>query len=392
MVSQKTPNDEKIIQFSFNINSRVLETRMEPFQIIFISNIHSIVSNYTIHRFHRKTKKYEISILALIPITIFIAFYIACLVEHHKSKELVDFIEFLSPVIYRSIYIHLAVGFCSVLLFFSQILNLFIFSKKIADFCRNNKSDEENSNYLKTFWFFYQLCSSTVIMTILTIYNITEIDWELFKYEYVLIMCALNLPHSLSSMILRYFMNNVFIINFHFDKLNQEIEEIERSRGGTQLTIIGNKEFVVEKIENCLNKFLKIEDLTRKLNRTIQFQLIFIIFLHIFVCVISTYLLFHIKNEWEEFMPQHDVLNLKINAITWLILVLNDFFCVVATVELCYWEIRKIKNRITENLTSNWNEKINPVFWKFYLILSEKKIVFKFFYIFEISFKVFLEV
>lgn len=364
---------------------------MEPFQIIFISNIHSIISNFTIHRFHRKSKKYEISKLALLPVAIFIAFYIACLVEHHKSKELVDFIEFLSPVIYRSIYIHLAVGFCSVLIFFSQILNLFIFSKKIADFCRDSKSHEVTSNCFKKIWFFYQLFSSTVIMIILTIYNITEIDWEKFKYEYILIISGLNLPHSLSSMILRYFMSNVFIINYHFDKLNNEIEDIEKNKE-TQLTIIGNKEFVVEKIENCLNNFLKIENLTRKLNRTIQYQLSFIIFLHIFVCVISTYILFHLKNEWEEFMPSHDVLNLRINSITWFILVLNDFFCVVITVELCYWEIRKIKNRITKNLTSNWNEKINQVFWKFYLILSEKKIVFKFFFIFEISLKVFLEV
>lgn len=364
---------------------------MEPFQIIFISNIHSIISNFTIHRFHRKSKKYEISKLALLPVTIFIAFYIACLVEHHKSKELVDLIEFLSPVIYRSIYIHLAIGFCSVLLFFSQILNLFIFSKKIADFCRDSKSDEGNSNCYKKCWFFYQLFSSTVIMTILTIYNITEIDWEKFKYEYILIICGLNLPHSLSSMILRYFMSNIFIINYHFDKLNNEIKDIEKSKD-THLTIIGNKEFVVGRTENCLNKFLKIENLTRKLNKTIQFQLIFIIFLHIFVCVISTYILFHLKNEWEEFMPSQDVLNLRINSITWLILVLNDFFCVVTTVELCYWEIRKIKNQITQNLTSNWNEKINQAFWKFYLILSEKKIVFKFFFIFEISLKVFLEV
>lgn len=328
---------------------------MDPFQIIFISNIHSIISNYTIHRFHRKSKKYEISIFALLPVVCFIAFYIACLVEHHKSKDLIDLIEFLSPVIYRSIYIHLAVGFCSVLLFFSQILPLFIFSKKISDFCRDNNTDEETSNCWKNIWFFYQLFSSSLITTVLTIYNLTEIDWEKFKFEYILIICGLNLPHSLSSMILRYFMNNIFIINYHFDKLNKEIENIEKHKE-TQLTIIGNKEFVVEKIENSINKFLKIENLTRKLNQTIQFQLVFIIFLHIFVCVISTYLLFHIKNEWEDFMPARDVHNLGINSITWFILVLNDFFCVVMTVELCYWEIRKIKNRVTENLTSNWNE------------------------------------
>lgn len=366
------------------------QSTMNPKRVLTILNTHLKFNSYSIHSYEFDGS-YKLSKLGTFVYLSTVILYIAALCIHYTKQEYFEPYNFLSKLFYNAVYYHLYLGCGAALLIPFSFCGQTRFARDIAGLVhngfmnRNHQMSHQQIDFNEIF-IYYQLYSNVFVFMGLSVYNIIMLDFKYFAWYKLMLYLGLFFPHFYISNILRYFCTNVLLLRCMCARINDEthlvyllcdrqssgyLASAERpndrlakvqSNSTRKFSAIGVLNEIWNRLINYatgnqnqlkpeiipvlelipsrqaqqnilienLKYFCTFQRLSRKLNGLLQKQLIVLGLQHFLVLFVACHSFLKIHQQWKEFVPPGDITSIRVNFQFYVILLINDFFCLFA--------------------------------------------------------------
>lgn len=369
---------------------------MSADRILTITNRYYLCFGYAIHRYSRIFGTYHLSYHGMASLLLVTGLYWTCLWEHYSKQQQLHVIKYISQLLHDCVYIHLYLGIFNYIIVALEYRSLNQYSRTVCDALvkyASYRQPTSTSKFSATEAFvYYKSFSNTFVLIALTAYNLKIIDWSTITLTKVLLVIGLAYPHLLIANVLRFFTVHSTLINSMWRDANSRLTDVQlahefqtvqgycqqninsssttqsqskdeifenwwqlllpnrRKNASSSAIVISMVETlddsdtgVQKSLKNIFETFQNCQKLYKKMNDCIQRQLMLLIAQHSLILFMAVHVGVKVHLVWHVILSEIDLNLIQTNFCTYVVMICNDYVCLMVSAMLCKNEVRSCK-------------------------------------------------